>query len=404
MTVTIEKSTAKGNITIPPSKSYAHRMLIAAALTHEKIMVSNISLSDDIKATISCLKSLGAEISVYNDTAEVYYPTNANISDCILNCNESGSTLRFLIPIALLLNREISFTGEKRLFERPLDIYESICKDSGFTWIKEENLLTVKGRLKPQKYYISGNISSQFITGLMFALPLLEDDSEIIFTSETESLSYINITADVLNKFGIKTEITEKGIYIKGNQKYYTEENLFVPADHSSAAFFGAFNFLGGDVKMSGLEENSLQGDSAWKEYFKELKNGSPVLSVKNCPDIAPILIAVSAALNGATLTDTKRLKFKESDRAQAMKEELTKLGAEIMVFENEIIIPKADLKKPEAAIYGHNDHRIVMSLAVLLTLIGGKISDAQAVNKSFPEFWDKFEECGIKFKKEDDK
>ncbi len=404
MTVTIEKSTAKGNITIPPSKSYAHRMLIAAALTHEKIMVSNISLSEDIKATISCLKAIGAEISVYNDTAEVYYPTNANISDCILNCNESGSTLRFLIPIALLLNREISFTGEKRLFERPLDIYESICKDSGFTWIKEENLLTVKGRLKPQKYYISGNISSQFITGLMFALPLLEDDSEIIFTSETESLSYINITADVLNKFGIKTEITEKGIYIKGNQKYYTEENLFVPADHSSAAFFGAFNFLGGDVKMTGLEENSLQGDSAWKVYFKELKNGSPVLSVKNCPDIAPILIAVSAALNGATLTDTKRLKFKESDRAQAMKEELKKLGAEITVFENEIIIPKADLKKPEAAIYGHNDHRIVMSLAVLLTITGGSISDAQAVNKSFPEFWDKFEECGIKFKKEDDK
>lgn len=404
MTVTIEKSTAKGNITIPPSKSYAHRMLIAAALTHEKIMVSNISLSDDIKATISCLKSLRAEISVYNDTAEVYYPANANISDCILNCNESGSTLRFLIPIALLLNREISFTGEKRLFERPLDIYESICKDSGFTWIKEENLLTVKGRLKPQKYYISGNISSQFITGLMFALPLLEDDSEIIFTSETESLSYINITADVLNKFGIKTEITEKGIYIKGNQKYYTEENLFVPADHSSAAFFGAFNFLGGDVKMTGLEENSLQGDSAWKEYFKKLKNGSPVLSVKNCPDIAPILIAVSAALNGATLTDTKRLKFKESDRAQAMKEELKKLGVEITVKENEIIIPKSVLKKPSETLCGHNDHRIVMSLAVLLTLIGGKISDAQAVNKSFPEFWDKFEECGIKFIKEDDK
>ena len=404
MTVTIEKSTAKGNITIPPSKSYAHRMLIAAALTHEKIMVSNISLSEDIKATISCLKSLGAEISVYNDTAEVYYHANANISDCILNCNESGSTLRFLIPIALLLNRKISFTGEKRLFERPLDIYESICKDSGFTWIKEENLLTVKGRLKPQKYDISGNISSQFITGLMFALPLLENDSEIIFTSEMESISYINITADVLNKFGIKSEITEKGIYIKGNQKYNAKVNLSVPSDHSSAAFFGAFDFLGGDVKLSGLDENSLQGDSVWNEYFKKLKNGSPVLSVKNCPDIAPILIAVSAALNGATLTDTKRLKFKESDRAQAMKEELKKLGVEITVKENEIIIPKSVLKKPSETLCGHNDHRIVMSLAVLLTLIGGKISDAQAVNKSFPEFFDKLKECGIKFKKEDDK
>lgn len=404
MTVTIEKSTAKGNITIPPSKSYAHRMLIAAALTHEKIMVSNISLSDDIKATISCLKSLRAEISVYNDTAEVYYPTNANISNCILNCNESGSTLRFLIPIALLLNREISFTGEKRLFERPLDIYESICKESGFTWIKEENLLTVKGRLKPQKYYISENISSQFITGLMFALPLLENDSEIIFTSEMESISYINITADVLNKFGIKTEITEKGIYIKGNQKYNAKVNLSVPSDHSSAAFFGAFDFLGGDVKLSGLDENSLQGDSVWNEYFKKLKNGSPVLSVKNCPDIAPILIAVSAALNGAILKDTKRLKFKESDRAQAMKEELKKLGVEITVKENEIIIPKSVLKKPSETLCGHNDHRIVMSLAVLLTLIGGKISDAQAVNKSFPEFFDKLKECGIKFIKEDDK
>lgn len=404
MTVTIEKSTAKGIIKIPPSKSYAHRMLIAAALTHEKIKVSNISLSDDIKATISCLEALGAEISFTENAADVYFPKCTENSKIVLNCRESGSTLRFLIPIALLLNREITFTGEKRLFERPLDIYESICKESGFTWIKNENLLTVKGRLKPQKYYISGNISSQFITGLMFALPLLEYDSEIIFTSEIESMSYIRITADVLKKFGIKSEISDKGIHIKGNQEYIFNESLSVPSDHSSAAFFGAFNFLGGDVRLSDIEENSLQGDSVWKEYFEKLKNGSPILSVKNCPDLAPVLTAVAAALNGATLTDTKRLKFKESDRAQAMKEELKKLGVKITVNENEIIIPNSVLKEPAEALYGHNDHRIVMSLAVLLTLLGGKISDAQAVNKSFPEFWDKFKECGIKFKKEDDK
>lgn len=152
MTVTIEKSTAKGIIKIPPSKSYAHRMLIAAALTHEKIKVSNISLSDDIKATISCLEALGAEISFTENAADVYFPKCTENSKIVLNCRESGSTLRFLIPIALLLNHEITFTGEKRLFERPLDIYESICKESGFKWIKNENLLTVKGRLKPQKY------------------------------------------------------------------------------------------------------------------------------------------------------------------------------------------------------------------------------------------------------------
>lgn len=392
-----EKSVLSGNIKAPPSKSVAHRYLISAFLSDGECSVENISLSEDIKATISCLKSLGADITVHDGTAIV---RKNGFKSNVLDCNESGSTLRFLIPIALTMNREFIFKGSKKLFERPLGIYEDICKENGFLFEKSEGRLKVKGRLKSGEYEIRGDISSQFITGLIFALSVTEGDSVIKIIPPFESKSYVLVTLECLKKFGVDIELDGLNVRIKGGQKY-SVRSITVEGDYSNAAYIDAFNESGSDIKTEGLSE-SVQGDRVYKEYFKKLDKFC-TLDITDCPDLGPILFTVAALKQGAVFTGTRRLVIKESDRCGAMSEELAKLGICTEISDNEVTVKKSEIKPPSKILSSHNDHRILMALSVLLCLTGGDISGAEAVNKSFPEYFDKIKSLGARVKMEEE-
>lgn len=397
MKVCIEKSTALGKITAPPSKSMAHRYLICGALS-EKSEIKNIAFSKDIEATLNCLLGLGCEISVDGGVVTIGKIGSKSITNKPILCNESGSTLRFLIPICLLFDKEITLTGSSRLFSRSLSVYEEICKAQNIKFVKTENSVTVKGKLQSGVYTVRGDISSQFITGLIFALSNLENDSTIKITENLESASYLALTIKALGDFGVRvSRIDGRTIYIKGNQTY-KNRSLKVEGDYSNAAFLDAFNYLGGNVLVKGLATNTAQGDSIYKEYFEKINKGRPTLDVSDCPDLAPVLMALAAAKNGCKLIGTHRLKIKESDRGAAMKSELAKFGCKVTVDENTITVHKCVLKTPKMPLFGHNDHRIVMSLAVLCTLTGGVIEGAEAVIKSYPNFFESLKLLGVNF------
>lgn len=400
MTVTISKGVAAGRMTAPPSKSMAHRYLICGAMS-DKSTVKGLDFSKDITATLSCLKALGAEVAVTGDTVNLGKIDFTKAPTDILDCNESGSTLRFLIPICLLFDKEITLTGSERLFERSLEVYEQICLSQGICYLKEGNRLTLKGRLSSGKYEVKGDISSQFISGLMFALSQLEGDSEINIIGKIESASYLSLTIKALADFGVRiSRADEHTIFIKGNQKP-KNTSLTVEGDYSNAAFFDAFNLFGGNVMVKGLSKNSAQGDRVYADIFKILAKKNATVDISDCPDLAPIFMAVAAANHGARLTGTKRLKIKESDRGLAMKLELKKLGCEVELKENEITVSGSGITAPTAPIFSHNDHRIVMAMSVLLSLTGGKIIGAEAVSKSLPDFFDRLNALGIKAEKE---
>lgn len=395
MTVKIKKGTASGRVKAPPSKSMAHRYLICAALSKGSV-VKGVSFSRDIKATLSCLEALGAKIEVQGDTVSIGgINPQGKIKSNKLFCDESGSTLRFLLPLCLLFDEEITLYGSERLFERSLSVYEQICISQGICFEKTNNSVTVKGKLSSGKYTVRGDISSQFISGLMFALSQLEDDSIIEITENIESGSYLALTIKALAQFGIRISRTdERTILIKGSQTA-RQKNITVEGDYSNAAFLDAFNLLGGNVLVTALKADSAQGDKVYREIFPLLAKKKPIIDVSDCPDLAPVIMALAAAKNGAVLTGTKRLKIKESDRGEAMKEELSKLGAKVEVFENKITV-KAGIKPPKTPILSHNDHRIVMAMAVLLSLTGGEILGAEAINKSFPDFFERINHLGI--------
>lgn len=396
MNITIKKGTAAGEISIPSSKSVAHRVLINAALTEGKTVICGLSVNEDIGATIDCLKALGAKIEFSQDGCSVNGISDRDEKKRKLYCRESGSTLRFMIPLCLD-SVETELYGSPRLIERPHTVYSDICKENGFLWNTDGEKVTVCGKLKSGIYEIPGNISSQFITGLMLALPTLEGDSVIRLTTEPESLSYINMTVDSLAMFGIKIKrLSEREWFIEGNQKRQSPGTVNVEADESGAAFFGALNYIGGNVELVNLNENSSQGDRVWRSLFPKLKEGRAEISIKDCPDLGPILMALAACLNGVTLKDTARLKIKESDRGNAMACELAKFGVRVDVMENEIIVDPTDIHAPTEPLDSHNDHRIVMSLAIMLTKFGGQINGAQAVAKSMPQFFEILNSLGI--------
>lgn len=394
MKVRIFKSEAKGRVSAPPSKSVAHRALICGALS-EKSNIKNLAFSKDIEATLSCLSALGARAenndeSLYIGSLNPFEPSE----NTTLFCNESGSTLRFMLPLCMLSDKKITLTGSERLFSRPLSIYEEIAKQNGILFEKTENSVTVCGKLKAGDYRLRGDISSQFISGLLFALPLLNGDSSIEIIGKFESASYVDITISALKTFGIEIKRQKNTFYITGNQRYQSCDYK-VEGDFSNAAFLDGFNLLGGSVSVEGLNPESLQGDRIYKEIYSALQKGEKQFDLSDCPDLAPVLFALSSQF-GAEFTGTKRLKIKESDRAEAMKKELSKLGVEIEVFENSVIVKKSELKAPTEPICSHNDHRIVMALALLLTKTGGIIENAQAVEKSFPDFFETIKKLGI--------
>lgn len=379
-----------GKIHAPPSKSVAHRYLIAAFLSGEST-VKNIALSEDILATLDSLAALGAKISIKND--EVTIIRTHEKSD-ILSCRESGSTLRFLIPLALKENRKITFFGAKKLFERPLDIYEKIASENGFLFEKGEGRLTLSGSLKSGTYNVRGDISSQFITGLLFALSSLEGDSTINIIPPFESRSYVLITIGVLAEFGVRAELFENTIKIKGGQKF-AKKIVTVEGDYSNAAYLDAFNKSGSNIEIEGLSETQ-QGDAIYKKYFDELDDFSE-LDLSDCPDLAPILFCIAAIKKGAVFKGTKRLAMKESDRGKAMCDELSKFGIELKLSDNEISVCPSPIVRPKTALNSHNDHRIVMALSFLLCITGGEICGAEAVKKSFPDYFDKIKTLGAK-------
>ena len=400
----INPSKAKGKMTAPPSKSMAHRHLICAALAQGKSVIHNIDLSEDIKATLSCIEQLGVKSEITGSTITVYGNPSLNCSaseNRIFNCNESGSTLRFFIPLAMLSGSKSFFIGSDVLMTRPLSVYEDICRKQNILLEHKNGIangIAVEGKLKADDFVIPGNISSQFITGLLFALPLLDKDSTITLTESVESRPYINMTLQVQKEFGIKAEWRgENKLFIPGNQKYRSTDT-FVEGDYSNAAFFEALNTLGGEIKIEGLKPDSLQGDKIYLQYFEELKKGFAALDISDCPDLGPVLFTLAAALHGGEFTGTKRLKIKESNRGQVMCEELAKFGVKTQQEENRIVIYAGELHRPEEKICGHNDHRIVMSMAVLLTITGGEIEGTEAVRKSLPDFFERIKKLGIDF------
>lgn len=398
MKLKIYKGIPSGTIFAPPSKSMAHRLLISAAMADGESMIRGVSDCEDVAATIECLEALGTKISRFGNDIKVHGidMRKATPSDS-LNCHESGSTLRFFIPIALLSGKNTLFLGNEGLMRRPMDVYEKIAKENGYIYNADGHSIAVRGPLKPGNYEVVGNISSQFISGLLFALPVLSSDSRIKILPPIESRSYIDLTIEALSFFGVKIKWEDDNtLYIAGKQRY-TPCDLTVEGDYSGAAFIDAFSLFGGNVKVEGLNPTSTQGDKIYKAHFDMLKKGVPTIHVGNCPDLGPILFAMASAKHGGVFTGTKRLKIKESDRAAAMAEELSKFGVSVTVYDDKVVVYPVNFHAPDEVLCGHNDHRIVMALSVLLTLTGGEIDGAEAVSKSYPTFFEDIINLGIK-------
>lgn len=406
MKAIVTKSVANGKIQAPPSKSFSHRALIAAGLGYGESVIEGVLESEDIYATLEGLGALGATYAYEGTTIRIKGAgANLRALDKVtegkaVNCRESGSTLRFLLPLFLLGEKKVQLEGYGRLFQRPMKIYEDICKEQGLLFEPYENGVTIQGPLKAGKYKVPGNISSQFITGLLYALSLLEEDSELEIIEPVESYSYILMTLEVLEDFGVKIRQEGNVFHIPANSRYELSSYV-VEGDYSNAAFLDGFNVLGGQVQVKGLKEKSLQGDRVYKEYYvnlnKELSfEKKEVMNLQDCPDLGPVLMALAACSGGGRFTGTRRLKIKESDRGQAMAMELKKFGIEVECQENDITVYPGVLKTPTEELDSHNDHRIAMALALVATIVGGTIDDAECVSKSYPGFWKDIQGLGI--------
>ena len=390
MRAIIEKSNLTGEVNAPPSKSYAHRLLICAALAKGRSVIRNIARSADIDATAKCVRALGARAELDGKAAIVHGADFSGGFD--FDCGESGSTLRFFIPIALSCADEAVFRCSPRLIARGIGVYVESLKDTVFSFT--DDTITAKGGLKAGKYVVKGNVSSQFISGLLFALPLLKGDSEIEIIPPLESEPYVNMTISALAAFGVKAERSGYTISVKGGQEYLSR-TVTTEGDWSNAAFLDFFNRVGGSVSVCGLDENSEQGDKAYRKFFELLSLFTPTIDLRDNPDLAPILTVLAALKSGATFTSTARLKIKESDRAAVMRDELKAFGAEIEVKEDSFTVYPSVLHAPTRTLNGHNDHRVVMALACLCTLYGGTIDGAEAVSKSYPDFFDVLRKLG---------
>lgn len=411
----------KGSLNIPPSKSGSHRGIISAGLSKGISKIDNIIFSKDIIATLNAMKVLGIEYKIMEPEEEfgrgsvsVEGIDEIKIVEDTIDANESGSTLRFMIPIAALSEKKVTFIGKGKLVERPLDTYYDIFEDQGIEYNTTDGKLplTVYGKLKSGKFNIPGNISSQFITGLLFSLPLLDDDSTIVVTSPLESKGYVDLTLEVLELFGIQIENKDYNEFIiKGNQKYKSRDYI-VEGDYSQAAFFIVGGILGEGIECGGLNIDSLQGDKAILEIVKrmgaDIRVGEVVetkesrtygieIDASQCPDLVPILATLGALSKGTTrIINAERLRIKESDRLKAMATELNKLGADVVELEDGLEI-KGKTSLNGGIVDSWNDHRIAMALAIASIKCKNEviIKNSEAVKKSYPGFWKDFEKLG---------
>lgn len=395
MNVRITPSQACGTVQAPPSKSMGHRALLCGALTGGSV-IKNLSYSKDIEATLNCLQALGANVkrdgnSVTIGGLDPFLLPHAPV----LPCNESGSTLRFLIPLCMLCGDSVTLKGSDRLFQRPLTLYEEIAQKQNICWWQDANSVTVCGKLKSGEYRVRGDVSSQFITGLLYALPLLEGDSTLTVTGKFESASYIDLTLSALAGFGIRIYREGSVFHIPGGQTFQSREYT-VEGDCSNAAFLEGLNLLGSSVDVTGLKADTLQGDRVYKEMFSQLGASEKPFDLSDCPDLGPVMFAMAAVKGGAVFTGVARLRIKESDRIGAMAQELAKFGIRVTADENTATVHPGTLQTPTEPLCGHNDHRIVMSMALLCTVTGGTVSGCEAVSKSFPDFFEQLEKLHI--------
>lgn len=408
-----------GEIKVIPSKSVAHRLLICAALSDEPCEIVCPASSLDIAATVRCLNSLGADITEKDGVYHVV-PINKK-EEAELFCGESGSTLRFLIPVAAALGGRVTFTGEGRLPTRPCSPLTEALKTRG-AGIEYDGVLplTTLGGLTPGRFTIPGDISSQFITGLIFALPLLSGDSVIDITGRIESLPYINITLQAVREFGIAVEFERNKIKISGNQKYRSPGRLTVEGDWSNAAFWACLGALSDEgITLRGIRKDSIQGDRAvidiLKRFGAEVVQGEDFVTVKRknltavridaaaIPDLVPVLTVVAAVANGETLIyNASRLRIKESDRIESTLAMLKALGASAEGTRDGMrIFGKRALTGGK--IDSYNDHRIAMSAAVAAAVSSGEVEirGAEAVRKSYGDFFERLEALGASVKRE---
>lgn len=399
MDIKIKPKTLSGCVTVPPSKSVAHRMIIAAALSKGRSEISNLSPSVDIKATIGCMKALGAKIE-YNGEKAVIEGITKIPEKAVLDCCESGSTLRFLIPVAAALGVNAEFQGKGKLPERPITpfVNEFPKHNVLFDFLGSSNLpCKISGKLSGGTFEIDGGISSQFITGLLLALPLLSEDSEILLTSPLQSKPYVDITTGVLNDFGCKISENESGYSVKGSQKFKPFSGA-VEGDYSQAAFFYVANTLGSDIKINGLNERSLQGDKAIADICKNAANRKPFeIDCSDIPDLVPVMSVLACFCDGkSSITNAGRLRIKECDRLAAMEECLNKIGGKVRSTADGLEIEGVGtLKGGEVSCF--NDHRIAMSMAIAATICEDTLTvkGAECVAKSYPNFFDVYKKLG---------
>lgn len=423
MILTIKPSEIFGSLYIQISKSDAHRALITSFLAEgESILkpwMENVGI--DIIATKDAISNF-ADFQLEKDCLKVI-PKDKNINNITIDVKESGSSLRLLIPVVSALGINAKFIGSKKLFSRPLGIYQKIWNEQGLTFDLKEDYLIIEGKLKSGDFNVEGNISSQFISGLLFALPLLEGDSKIIIEGELESAPYVMMTLKTLKSAKIETskQADNSIIEVFGSQKY-SPINYEIEADWSHAAFFAAAGALGGETTLYGLNKYSIQGDKEILNILKfmgasiiynedgsiTIKKSSQLnafdIDILNIPDLAPIIVALACTAKGTTkLYNAKRLRYKESDRINDLKDSFNKIGAKITSTEDEIFIEGVE-KLKGGKTSSHNDHRIAMALCVASIVCENEIiiDDAQSINKSSFNFIEQFRSIGAKIEEKE--
>ena len=429
MKIKIKPGNLKGTIEIPPSKSYSHRAVIAAALAEngKKSKIDNLKFSVDITTTTDIMENWGAEIERFESALEIIGNGGKVLPrDKYVQCNESGSTIRFLIPVGITSKNELVFDGKGKLVDRPLDSYYRIFDKQGLKYETTGGKLplTVNGKLKPGNYEIDGNISSQFITGLLYALPLLDGDSKLIINKNLESKGYVDLTLEILKLAGIEIVNNDyKSFDIRGNQTYKPFDYT-VEGDYSQVAFWIVAGIISAnrdnEVKCLHVNKNSLQGDreiieivtrmGAKLEIFddyvivKPSKTKGTVIDISQCPDIGPVLTVLAALSEGETrIINGERLRIKESDRITSIKTELNKLGGNVSEEGDSLIIQGVEGFRGGVTVNAWNDHRIAMSLAIASTRCEREIilEEAESVRKSYPHFWDDFVKMGGEIEKD---
>ena len=405
MNIRIRPVPLHGAVTPPPSKSQAHRLILCAALAEGRSIIRNLAFSQDIRATLGCVSALGASwteqesgvIAVNGIGGREYTGALPR-----LDCGESGSTLRFLIPIALAVAGGAEFTGRGRLMQRPQKPYFDLFDQMGIKYEQKDDRLRVEGRLRAGEYRMAGNVSSQFFTGLLYALPLLVGQSQIIPTTALESEDYIRMTIQAQKLAGLSVEELPGGGYAVQGQ-CYRPMDVAVEADWSQAGFWYAAKNLGSDLTICGMDEQSLQGDRRIAEFAALLgREGDREIDASQCPDLVPPLAAMAALRRGdCRITGAARLRIKESDRLSAVTAALNAMGARVEEFPEELLIHGAGSLKGGAVIDCCNDHRIAMMCAVAATRAkGGEtvLQGAECVRKSYPDFWQVYRALGGDF------